>query len=91
MVYLKQAGWREVTHCTSARSIQAKYGCHEQVPMETHKRGSRHSRQEQAQHRVIRQTLLMMRLQIECLRWTRQLLSQLLFRCALLAHSLHAH
>ena len=95
MVYLKQAGWREVTHCTSAWSVQAKHGCHEQVAIQKHKRGSRHSRhsrQEQAQRQAIRQTLLLMRLQAEtCLRWTRQLLSQLLCRYALHALFPHAH
>ena len=88
MVYLKQAGWREVIPCTSARSFQAKYGCHERVAMQKYKRGSRHSRQEQAQHQAIRQILVSISLQTEMgLRWTRQLLSQLLFRYALLAHS----
>ena len=92
MVYLKQAGWREVIPCTSARSFQARYGCHEQVAIQKHERGSRHIRQEQAQHQAIRQILVLMCLQTEMgLRWTRQLLSQLLFRYALLAHSPHAH
>ena len=91
MVYLKQVGWREVTHCTSAWSIQAKHGCHEQVAMQKHKRGSRHNRQEQAQRQAIRQTLLLMRLQAEtCLRWTRQLLNQLSCRYALHATFPHA-
>ncbi len=92
MVYLKQASWREVTQCTSAWSHRARHGCHEQVTRQKHERGSRHSRQEQSQHRVSRQTLLLMRLQTElCLRWTRQLLSQLLCRYALHVHSPSAH
>ena len=92
MVYLKQVGWREVIPCTSARSFQAKYGCHEQVAMQKHKRGSRHIRQEQAQLQAIRQILALMCLQTgTSLRWIRQLLSQLLFRYALLAQSPHAH
>jgi hypothetical protein len=60
--------------------------------MQKHKRASRHSRQEQVQHQAIRQILLLMCLQTEmCIRWTRQLLSQLLFRYALHAHPPHAH
>ena len=81
-----------MTQCTSAWSHRARHGCHEQVTRQKHKRGSRHSRQEQSQHRVSRQTLLLMRLQTElCLRWTRQLLNQLLCRSALHVHSPHAH
>ncbi len=81
-----------MTQCTSAWSHRARHGCHEQVTRQKHKRGSRHSRQEQSQHRVSRQTLLLMRLQTElCLRWTRQLLNQLLCRYALHVHSPHAH